>query len=141
MMGKRAYQRYLFDVSPPVARKIDEDSVYGPVPQLGPRLLRDGDYTEMDELPDGCPSHPPSLLAGILLLQQHEDVSDRAAIRRPRFELRWQYALHLPVDYSEGPHSNLCHFPARLIVEELQGRAFHRFWEMAEEAAQPAPAG
>lgn len=133
MMGERAYQRDFFDVSPRVAKKIDEDSVYALIHHLGPRLLRDEDYAEMYDLGDGRPSHPPSLLAGILLLQRHEDVSDREAIGRLQFDLRWQYALRLPVDYSGMPHSNLSHFRARLIVHELEGWAFDRFLELAEE--------
>ena len=144
MMGERAYQRDFFDVSPRVAKKIDEDSVYALVHHLGPRLLRDEDYAEMYDLEDGRPSLPdvsgwPSLLAGILLLQRHEDVSDREAIRRLQFDLRWQYALHLPVDYGGMPHSNLSHFRARLIVHELEGWAFDRFLEMAEETGALDP--
>lgn len=139
MMGRRAYQGDFFDVSPKVGQKIDEDSIYSLIHHLGPHLLRDEDYAQMYDLEDGRPSHPPSLMAGILLLQRHEDVSDREAIRRLEFDLRWQYALHLPIDYPGMPHSNLAHFRARLIVHGLEGWTFDRFLELAEEAGALDP--
>ena len=72
-------------------------------------------------------------MAGILLLQRHTDVSDREATDRLQFDLRWQYALRLPMDFPEIPHSNLSHFRSRLIVHELEGQVFERLAEMAVE--------
>lgn len=133
MMSEREYQRDLMDVSPQVARKMEPDSVYRLLHELGPSLLRDEDFAEM-YAEDGRPSHPPSLMAGILLLQRHEDVSDREATERLQFDLRWQHALRLPMDFPEIPHSNLSHFRSRLIVHELEGQVFDRLAEMATEA-------
>lgn len=47
----------------------------------------------------GRPSLPPALLAQVLLLQEHDNVSDREAARRVKRDLAWKYALHLPIDY------------------------------------------
>lgn len=133
MMSQREYQRDLMDVSPQVARKMEPGSVYRLLHELGPSLLRDEDFAEM-YAEDGRPSHPPSLMAGILLLQRHEDVSDREAIDRLQFDLRWQHALRLPMDVGEIPHSNLSHFRSRLIIHELEDQVFDRLAEMAVEA-------
>ena len=133
-MSKREYQRDLMDVSPQVARKIDPDSVFAILHEVGPSLLRDEDFAKMYAEGEGRPSHPPSLMAGILLLQRHEDVSDREATQRLKFDLRWQHALRLPMDFPEIPHSNLSHFRSRLIVHELEGQVFDRLAEMATEA-------
>ena len=134
MMSKREYQRDLMDVSPQVARKIDPDSVFAILHEVGPSLLRDEDFAKMYAEGEGRPSHPPSLMAGILLLQRHADVSDREATQRLKFDLRWQHALRLPMDFPEIPHSNLSHFRSRLIVHELEGQVFDRLAEMATEA-------
>jgi transposase len=134
MMSEREYQRDLMDVSPQVARKMEPDSVYRILHELGPSLLRDEDFAEMYAEGEGRPSHPPSLMAGILLLQRHEDVSDREATERLQFDLRWQHALRLPMDFPEIPHANLSHFRSRLIVHELEGQVFDRLAEMAVEA-------
>jgi Transposase and inactivated derivatives len=139
MMSKREYQRDLMDVSPQVARKMEPDSVYRILHELGPSLLRDEDFAEMYADREGRPSHPPSLMAGILLLQRHADVSDREATKRLQFDLRWQHALRLPVDFPEIPHSNLSHFRSRLVVHELEGKVFDRLAEMATEAGVVDP--
>jgi len=139
MMTQREYQRDLLDVSPQVARKMDPGSVYRILHELGPSLLRDEDFAEMYADREGRPSHPPSLMAGILLLQRHADVSDREATERLQFDLRWQYALRLPMDVPEIPHSNLSHFRSRLVVHELEGQVFDRLAEMATEAGVVDP--
>jgi transposase len=139
MMSEREYQRDLMDVSPQVARKMEPDSIYRILHKLGPSLLRDEDFAEMYADGEGRPSHPPSLMAGILLLQRHEDVSDREATDRLQFDLRWQHALRLPMDFPEIPHSNLSHFRSRLIVHELEGQVFDRLAEMATEAGVVDP--
>jgi transposase len=139
MLGRRAYQGDLFDVSPRIAFKIDPDSIFALIHKLGPLLLRDEDFAPMYAEGQGRPSHPPSLLAGILLLQRHADVSDREAIERLRFDLRWQYALRLPVDYNGFSHANLVHFRSRLIVHGLEGQVFDRFLELAQKAEIVGP--
>jgi transposase/IS5 family transposase len=139
MMSEREYQRDLMDVSPQVARKMEPDSVYRILHELGPSLLRDEDFAEMYAEGEGRPSHPPSLMAGILLLQRHADVSDREATERLQFDLRWQHALRLPMDFPEIPHSNLSHFRSRLVIHELEGQVFDRLAEMATEAGVVDP--
>ena len=140
MMGRRVYQRDLFDISEGIAPKIDPESIYALLHHLGPHLLRDEDYSAMYARSQGRPSIPPALLAGLLLLQRHADVSDREATERLQFDLRWQYALHLPVHVRGIAHTNLCHFRSRLIVHGLEGHLFERFNELAVEAGLLDPA-
>jgi transposase/IS5 family transposase len=139
MMSEREYQRDLMDVSPQVARKTEPDSVYRILHELAPSLLRDEDFAEMYAEGEGRPSHPPSLMAGILLLQRYADVSDREATERLQFDLRWQHALRLPMDFPEIPHSNLSHFRSRLVIHELEGQVFDRLADMATEAGVVGP--
>jgi len=138
-MSKREYQRDLMDASPQVTRKMEPGSAYRILHELGPSLLRDEDFAEMYADREGCPSHPPSMMAGILLLQRHADVSDQEATDRLQFDLRWQHALRLPMDFPEIPHSNLSHFRSCLIVHELEGQVFDRLVEMATEAGVVDP--
>jgi transposase len=139
MMSEREYQWDLMDVSPQVARKTEPDSVYRILHELAPSLLRDEDFAEMYAEGEGRPSHPPSLMAGILLLQRYADVSDREATERLQFDLRWQHALRLPMDFPEIPHSNLSHFRSRLVIHELEGQVFDRLADMATEAGVVGP--
>ena len=57
MMSKREYQRDLMDIPPQVARKIEPDSVFAILHEVGPSLLRDEDFTEMYVEREGRPSH------------------------------------------------------------------------------------
>ncbi len=49
MMSEREYQRDLMDVSPQVARKMEPDSVYRILHELGPSLLRDEDFAPLHD--------------------------------------------------------------------------------------------
>jgi transposase len=48
---------------------------------------------------NGRPGLPPSLMCGALLLRFYDDVSDEEAVERLQFDLRWEIALDLPLDY------------------------------------------
>jgi transposase/IS5 family transposase len=133
MMGRRSNQTSLFDASALVQGKIDPDSLYALLHAIGPVILSDDDFAEMYNLEEGRPSLPPSLLAQVLLLQRHDNVSDREAVARLKFDLRWQYALRLPVGYPGFAHANLCHFRSRLIVHGLERLPFEKLTELAVE--------
>jgi len=46
----------------------------------------------------GRPSIPPSLVVLTMLLQYHDDCSDRETEARVRFDLRWKHALGLELE-------------------------------------------
>ena len=71
MLGKRNPQASLFD-----AIGLSPDSFYGRMGNLTGKLLRDDDLKEMYCADNGCSSLPPSMMAGVLLLQFYGDVSD-----------------------------------------------------------------
>jgi hypothetical protein len=51
-------------------------------------LFKDDDLKELYDPGNGRPSLPPSLMSGVLLLQFHDDVSDREAAERVLYDLR-----------------------------------------------------
>lgn len=59
------------------------------------RVSQDADLAAMYHARQGRPSIPPSLLSGVLILQYVDDLSDREAADRVRFDLRWKLALGL----------------------------------------------
>ena len=76
----------------------------------------------------GRSSGPPSLMALTCLLQSDEGLSDRKAIERTRFDLRWKAALDLdPLDL-RAPFSKTAYvgFRARLVLHEEEGVAFEK---------------
>lgn len=131
MQGKRSRQGDLLSVAGLADSLFDPDSFYALLHRLGPILISDDDFSEMYSEKVGRPSHPPSLLALVLLLQEHDSVSDREAARRVKCDLSWKYALNLPIDYQGFPHSNLCHFRARLLVHGLERISFDKLNDLA----------
>jgi len=61
--------------------------------RLTDKFLRDDDLKEMYCADNGRPSLPPSMMAGALILQFYDDVSDGKAVVRIRYDLRWKVAL------------------------------------------------
>lgn len=79
MLGRRDPQRSFFD-SQSLPHRVPADSFYGRMGAVSDVLFRDDDL-EMMYCPDnGRPSIPPSLLAGVTLLQHHDNVSDAEAV-------------------------------------------------------------
>lgn len=93
---------------------VDEDSVYARIRGLGGRLISDEDFAELhSEI--GRPSVSPALLSRVMRLMFLEDVSDREAEQRARYDLRWKCALGLPIDRAGFCHTSLCRFRLRLL--------------------------
>lgn len=75
----------------------------------------DEDFAPLYPSRRGRPSHPPSVLAALLLAQLFYGLSDRESERRSRLGLSWKAALGLPLDHRGIPHACLAEFRARLL--------------------------
>lgn len=132
MLGKRKLQHSYFDAIG-LPHRVSPDSFYGRMGSLTGRLLRDDDLKEMYSADNGRPSLPPSMMAGALILQFYDDVSDGEAVERIRFDLRWKVALNLPLDYDGFDSSSLSVFRTRLVKHKQERYAFDRLLEVARE--------
>lgn len=136
MLGRVApvSQPTLFDVDALCSDLIPDDSFYRLLYVLGPQLVSDDDFARMyKSQTHGRPSIPPSILAKVTLLQRHDNVSDREAIRRITYDLGWKYALRVPLGYRGFARTNLVHFRAKLVVHGLQRMPFERLNRLAVE--------
>ena len=132
MLGKRKPQASLFDAIG-LPHRVPPDSFYGRMGSLSGKLLRDDDLKDMYTLDNGRPSLPPSMMAGVLLLQFYEDVSDEEAVERVRYDLRWKVALNLALDYDGFERSSLSVFRTRLVKHHQERYAFDRLLKVARE--------
>jgi hypothetical protein len=82
----------------------------------------------------GRPSHPPSVLAALLLAQLFYGVSDREAERRTRVDLSWKDALGLPLEHRGIPHVCLVGFRARVVRSEMAGFFNDKLLQIAKRA-------
>lgn len=130
MLGKRSPQSSLFDAIG-LPHRVATTSFYGRMGQMSGKLFKDEDLEKMYCLDNGRPSLPPSMMAGILLLQYYDDVSDREAADRVIYDLRWKVALNLTLDYQGFDHSSLSVFRARLVAYDEERYAFDQLLKYA----------
>jgi len=126
MMGRRDPQRSLFDART-LPHRVPQDSLYGQMGAVNDVLFGDDDLEEMYCPDNGRPSLAPPLMSGVTLLQLHDDVSDREAVQRTMFDLRWKVALGLPLDFPGFDPSSLVNFRKRLVQHGKERYAFDRF--------------
>ena len=84
---------------------------------------------------DGRHSVPPMIVAVVMTLQRLEGLSDREAVDRFAFDLRWKYAAGgLDFDHPEFVHTVLVDMRARLARSKRPNRLFDRTVEVAGKA-------
>ena len=112
----------------------DDSSFYARMAAHGDRLITDEDFADCYSSGMGRPSIPPSLLMRTVLLQVHEDASDREAARRAAKDLDWKRALGLDADEVPFHHTTLSVFRSRLLVNDADERVLRATLERAVEA-------
>lgn len=133
-MGRRDTQVSFFDTDYVCGKLIKKNSFYYKFHQHRDKFIRDDDFTQLYCLNNGRPSVPPSIISSTLLLQYHDDVSDREAAERVVFDIRWKFALGVPVDYEGFNYSRLSYFRARLLIHEEDRILFDKFLHLAKDA-------
>ncbi|WP_395298368.1 IS1182 family transposase [Kitasatospora hibisci] len=84
---------------------------------------------------DGRRSVPPMIVAVVMVLQRLEGLSDREAVERFAFDVRWKYAAGgLDFDHPGFVHTVLVDMRARLAASARPNRIFERTVEVATQA-------
>jgi hypothetical protein len=113
--------------------KLGATSLYRLLAEQGPGLF--GDETFADLFEDiGRRSVPPRIVATVMVLQRFEGASDREAVDRFAFDLRWKYAAGVDLDYPGFVHTVLVDMRARLRQSTRPNRIFEAALEMATAA-------
>lgn len=134
MLGRESEQRSFFDASVAVEGLLAPGSFYETLYREGPRLLSDEDFVDCYDVTTGRPSEPPSRMFKLLLLQMYEGATDRQAVERMAFDLRWKAALGLEIGEAPVGQATLVDFRARLQLHGKMEEAFGRFLTRAIEA-------
>jgi len=133
MLGKQNRQTSFMDIEAWYGGPIvAPESIYGLLDSWGDRLIKDEDFAELYNA-TGRPSVSPALLSKVLLLMYHDNVSDREAHERAKYDLRWKVALRLPINEAGFDYTALCRFRARLLINKKQKLVFERFLCLAKE--------
>ena len=101
--------------------RVPADSIYGLLHRQCFELFPDEMFADL--FTDvGRRSVPPMIVAVVMVLQRLEGCSDREAVDRFAYDLRWKYAAGgLDFDYPGFVHTVLVDMRARLAASEASG--------------------
>jgi len=133
MLGRESPQCSFLDAAWSVESLLKRDDFYGTLYREGGKLYSDDFFAECYTLDNGRPSVPPSRMMKLVLLQHWEGLSDRQALERMTFDLRWKAVLGMEVGEPAVAQSTLAEFRARLQLHHQMEKAFERFLKHAVE--------
>src|SRR5688500_14398773 len=103
--------------------RLSETSIYRLLHERGPLLFPDKAFADLfAEV--GRNSSSPQIVASVMVLQRVEGLSDREAVERFAFDLRWKYAAGVDIDYPSFVHTVLVNTRARLRASKHPDRIF-----------------
>ena len=107
-----------------VEGRVAPDSIYALLHRECHRLFPDSAFADL--FTDvGRRSVPPMIVAVVMVLQRLEGLSDREAVERFSFDVRWKYACGgLDFDHPGFSHTVLVDMRARLARSEHPERIF-----------------
>ncbi len=114
--------------------RVPADSIYGLLHRQCFELFPDEMFADLF-MDVGRRSVPPTIVAVVMVLQRLEGCSDREAVDRFTYDLRWKYAAGgLDFDYPGFVHTVLVDMRARLAASEEPDRVFEVTLAAAREA-------
>jgi Transposase domain (DUF772)/Transposase DDE domain len=113
--------------------ELPERSVYRLLHTERDRLFPDELFADL-YVQHGRRSIPPSILAVVMVLQRLEGCSDREAVDRFAYDLRWRYAAGVDDEMPGFVHTVLVELRARLRASAEPDRVFRVTCELARQA-------
>jgi hypothetical protein len=113
--------------------ELPERSVYRLLHRERDRLFPDELFADL-YVHHGRRSIPPSVLAVVMVLQRLEGASDREAVDRFAYDLRWRYAAGVDDEVGSFAHTVLVELRARLRASGDPDRVFRVTCELARAA-------
>lgn len=134
-LGKSPTQSAMFGAEIGLCEALlGESSIYRLLHRDCHRLFPDELFSDLFR-DSGRRSVPPRIVAVVMVLQRLEGLSDREAVDRFAFDLRWKYAAGgLQSDYPGFVHTVLVDMRARLRASEHPNRIFEAVLEVAKQA-------
>src|ERR1700680_2110180 len=123
-LGLTPTQADVFTTTSFCGGRVAPDSIYGLLHRECFRLFPDEMFSDLF-CDVGRRSVPPMIVAVVMVLQRIEGCSDREAVDRFTFDVRWKYAAGgLGFDYPGFVHTVLVDMRARLAGSDRPDRIF-----------------
>jgi hypothetical protein len=114
--------------------RLAPNSIYAVLHRESRRLFPDSLFVDLFAV-KGRWSVPPMIVAVVMVLQRLEGLSDREAVDRFTFDVRWKYAAGgLDFDHPGFVHTVLVDFRARLAKSDRPDRIFDTVLDVARQA-------
>lgn len=114
--------------------KLSPTSIFGLLHRECHRLFADDAFADLFQ-DIGRRSVPPRIVAVVMVLQRLEGLSDREAVDRFAFDVRWKYAAGgLDLEYPSFVHTVLVDMRARLRGSKDPDRIFNAVLDVAKQA-------
>lgn len=114
-------------------RAVGAASVYRMLAEQGHLLFPDAMFADLYST-RGRRSVAPRTMATVMVLQRFEGLSDREAVERLQFDLRYKWACGLPYDGPSFDSTLLVDMRARLRQSTAPDRIFHAVLDVAKAA-------
>ena len=135
MIGKRPDNYTLFDVGNVWPLEMKAKSFYYHLAVAAQKgLFKDEEFASLYHANNGRPRVPPSLLALMMILQGHDQVSDDQSIEHSAFDLRWAAVLGRPAGTRLCAKSTLQLFRSHLILHSEFRKLLQRSIDEAKAA-------
>jgi len=134
-LGKAPAHQDMFRTSAELCnQELTDASIYKLLHGACHRLFPDEAFADLFQNV-GRRSVPPRVVAVVMVLQRFEGLSDREAVERFTFDLRWKYAAGgLSFDYPGFVHTVLVDMRARLRTSSRPNRIFDAVLDVAKAA-------
>lgn len=134
-LGKTPSQERLYGSSRQYCEdRLSPTSIYRLLQSEGGRLFPDEAFADLFQDVGRC-SVPPRIVATVMTLQRLEGLSDREAVERFSYDLRWKYACGgLDYEYGGFVHTVLVDMRARLRRSKQPNRIFESVLTVAKAA-------
>lgn len=133
MFRARDPQRCLFSAKNQYRDALDDDSFYALLADHAEELFDDYQFEYLYVEDNGRPCIPPGQMFTLLLLQMHDGCSDKEAVERARFDLRWLAALDMEPAVKLCGRSTLQEFRARVLLHEVAEKQFKSILGLARK--------
>lgn len=132
-LGRTPEHEDLFKSPRELCAELPPSNIYRVLADQGRKLFPDSAFADLFQ-DVGRRSIPPSIVATVMVLQRIEGLSDREAVERFAYDVRWKYASGVSLEFPAFQHTVLVDMRARLRGSDKPNRIFETVLDVAKKA-------